>query len=104
MLEIKFRKKQVFLLVAAVVATCLFIYHSTTIVGRHLKYEILEVHSILYNKSLPMPIVTMQLDSRRHPNSTRPYTKISFDVSLQSVPLPDWSYQTYGEDATAEKW
>lgn len=68
MLPLGFRltSKHTFFVVIFLIATALCIYHSYTVIYRHVKYEILEIRRVVYNESLPMPIVTLQLDSYRN--------------------------------------
>lgn len=86
-----FTEKRVLLFIF-VVATSLFAFHAFTIFSRFSKYEILEIHKIVSNKSLPLPMVVLQLESMRHPNSTRAHAHMLFNVSLNLEPLPLWAY------------
>lgn len=96
-------KQHALLLVASAVAIALFIYHSYTIISRRLRREILQVHKAVLNESLPMPIVTVQLDSHRMPNSSRSIVKIRYEAFLNKKRLPKWAFSTsYGSDEEIE--
>lgn len=79
--------KHVLLLVASLIAGSLFAFHSYTIISRHLEREILQVYKVILNDSLPLPIVTLQLDSFRNPSSVRHPVKMGFNAYLNRLPL-----------------
>lgn len=97
-------KQQTFLLATSVVAMLMFIYHSYTIIRRHLRYEILVVHKVLFNESLPMPIISMVLASQRNANSSTPFANIRFSATFNSEPLPKWAYLNYSELVPSVLW
>lgn len=84
-------KKNLMPAVLFVVATTLFCYHASTILGRYLKHEILEVRSVVLNESLPMPIIEVRLNSNRHPNSSRPFAAINFSAWNAGDEFPQWA-------------
>lgn len=85
-------KRKALLIILIVVATGLFIGHSYTVVSRHLNFEVFQVHKVVANESLPMPIVRLLFDSYRHVNSSRPFLQLeSFQATFMYKPIPDWA-------------
>lgn len=94
-----FLRRETFLLILFPVATTLFVFHSSTVIGRYLKFEFLEVHRVLYNQSLPMPILRVFLKSRRNINSSRPFPEIeNFAITFNRQNIPDWAYYNVSYD------
>lgn len=93
--QYRFSQQDKLLIGVSTIAFALFIYHSYTIIARHLDHDILEVHKVIKNQSLTMPIVEMRLDSYRHPKSSRPFNEMTFKASLNQQPVPGWAYVNY---------
>lgn len=87
-----FSQQQLLSFAVLLIAGAVFLYHSFTIINRHFEHEILEVHKVINNDSLPMPIVEVRFDSYRESNQSRPFAEMWYRALLNQEPLPDWAY------------
>lgn len=64
--------------------------------------EFLESQKIVYNQSLPMPVIRLLLKSRRNINSSRPFLHFNYcAATFNRQPIPDWALYNYTyQDAT----
>lgn len=84
-------KPILFYMPALAATTAIFFYHSYTIISRFLKFEILELHEVIYNESLPMPLVAIYLESWRNANSSSPFAEMRNEAYLNRKPVPSWA-------------
>lgn len=74
-------------------ATACFLVHSYVVVSRFFKFEILEIHKVLYNQSLPLPLISLTLASKRNTKSSQPFLDVyKFEALLNRKPIPSWAY------------
>lgn len=74
-----------------IISTAVFLFHAYIIIIRHLKYEILEIHKVIYNDSLPMPVVSMSFESMRNLNNSFPFAEMSYKATIDKNSVPDWA-------------
>lgn len=85
-------KQQALLLSISIIATGLFFYHSSTILSRFLKFEIIQTSNAFYNESLPLPVIRITLNTERHENSSRPFATIRYTATVDNEALPEWAF------------
>lgn len=85
-------KQQALLLAITIIAICLFFYHSSTILSRFLKYEIIQTSNTFFNDSLPLPVIRLTFNSEWHENSSRPFVTIRYTAALDNMALPEWGF------------
>lgn len=86
--------KQLLYIVTFTMSTAVFFFHCYKIISRHFKYEIFEIHKLVYNDSLPMPLVKLELNSQRSLNNSCPYAEMSLEASMDRNPVPNWAIWT----------
>lgn len=91
----RFAQKKLNLIALFSLATVLFLVHSYTVFHRYLKFETVETRKFVYSQSLQMPVVKLQIISKRVANSSREFLPIpQFSTFLNRQPIPLWSFYT----------
>lgn len=76
-----------------IIATTLFVFHSSTILARYWGNSVTETVSSVRNLSLILPVVHMQFETQRKspvPNGTV-FQAMSFKAQLDEQELPFWA-------------
>lgn len=76
-------------------ATALFSLHSSTVLRRFFKHEMIKMRREIYNQSLPMPLVSLSLESERRFNNNLPFAEMRFEPYFNRQPLDSWEYTIY---------
>src|SRR5271154_6912350 len=95
MRSITYKYQRIFFIIAIVLILSLYLYHASIIIRRYLQYEILQSRVIIFNESLPMPIVSLNLNSDRDVKRNHSLVTMNFTASLRGHPLPPWAYTVF---------
>lgn len=75
-------------------STILCCVHTTITIRRYLKHEIRQTLTTIQKDKLPLPIVTLQLDSFRNTSAgpSKPQVEMRFKVTVDRVNAENWTY------------
>lgn len=101
---ISYKYQRIFFIVAILLILCLYLFHASNILKRYLRYEIFQSRVIVFNESLPMPIVSLILNSDRDAENNDSVVGMNYTASLRGHPLPGWAYKTYRNHDKENHW